>query len=59
MAPERESYRREMMQCRVESDGTITVGWKPCRPVPEPDGWFETVWREDRENREFAGGGEA
>ena len=59
MAPEREAYRREVMQCRVESDGKISVGWEPCRPVPEPDGWFETVWREDRENLIFAEGADA
>ena len=23
--------------------------WEVCRPVPDPDGWFETLWKDYRE----------
>ena len=40
--------RNAAMLCRMDRDGNCSVTWETCRPVPEPDGWFETVWREYR-----------
>ena len=40
--------REAVMLCGMDSAGNFTVDWEPCRPVPEPDGWFESVWREFR-----------
>ena len=39
------------MTCRADSDGMPVTGWEECRSVPEPDGWFETVWKEFREGK--------
>lgn len=30
------------------SDASVKSEWVPCRPVPDPDGWFETIWRDCR-----------
>ncbi|MCK7482725.1 MAG: hypothetical protein M0C28_40595 [Candidatus Moduliflexus flocculans] len=32
------------------ADGSAS-DWVPVRPVPRPDGWFETVWAAYREDR--------
>ena len=42
--PEDEAFRKV---CQVfENDGFV---WEDCRPVPDPDGWFETLWKDYRE----------
>ncbi|MDI9470180.1 MAG: FAD-binding protein [Bacillota bacterium] len=34
------------------ASGTAPVShWRPLRPCPEPDTWFESVWRDDRARR--------
>ncbi len=30
--------------------GACRVAWAPVRPIPEPEGWFENVWREFRDD---------
>jgi succinate dehydrogenase/fumarate reductase flavoprotein subunit len=30
-------------------NGGTTRRWTPIRPIPDPDGWFESVWRAFRE----------
>lgn len=30
-------------------DGKLVTSWRPVRPIPRRDQWFETVWREFRE----------
>lgn len=32
-------------------DGVCEASWRRVRPLPEDDGFFETVWREYRENK--------
>ena len=32
----------------------ITSEWKPVRPIPEGDSWFENVWRDYREKKVFS-----
>ncbi len=32
-------------------NGEFTVMWRPVRPIPENDGFFENVWRTYRENK--------
>lgn len=42
--PEDEAFRKV---CQVfENDDFV---WEDCRPVPDPDGWFETLWKDYRE----------
>jgi len=51
MMPEDKSFRSRIMT--FETHGLeAKIGWEDCRPVPVPDGWFETVWKEYRELRE-------
>ena len=42
------------MTLALDAAGTPQLGWEPCRPLPPSDGWFETVWKADRERRESA-----
>lgn len=37
------------------NDGEYDVisEWKPVRPIPQTDGWFENVWRDYREKKVF------
>ena len=32
-----------------------TASWRPVRPIPDEDVWFERVWRDWRENRIYHG----
>ena len=33
--------------------GTVRCSWRPVRPIPEDDSWFEKVWRDYREERYY------
>ncbi|MGW6130309.1 FAD-binding protein [Cellulomonas sp. NPDC055163] len=35
----------------VDGSGKVTFAWRPVRPIPEDDDFFENVWREYREHR--------
>ena len=50
-APENPARRGQIMTCTAGADGMPVTDWEECRPVPEPDGWFETVWKEFREGK--------
>ena len=45
--PENPAFRAQVLGTTVTPQG-VRVGWEPCRPFPETDGWFETVWAEFR-----------
>ena len=49
--PENPAYRDYAMTCKRGANGCPELGWEKCRPIPETDGWFETVWREFREGK--------
>jgi succinate dehydrogenase/fumarate reductase flavoprotein subunit len=49
--PEKTEKRQQIMTCCAGPDGMPVTSWEECRPVPEPDGWFETVWKEFREGK--------
>jgi succinate dehydrogenase / fumarate reductase flavoprotein subunit len=36
---------------RVDGSGKVTFAWRPVRPIPDDDDFFENVWREYREHR--------
>lgn len=36
-------------------DGACRCSWRPARPMPQDDLWFENVWRDWRENRIYGG----
>ena len=33
------------------ADGIWTVSWRPTRPIPSDDDFFENVWRQYQDNR--------
>ncbi|MDR2390950.1 MAG: FAD-binding protein [Planctomycetota bacterium] len=35
-----------MIQEIVYADGRCETSWRPVRPLPPDDAWFETIWRE-------------
>ena len=50
-APENEAMRNRIAICTAGPDGMPVTGSEECRAVPEPDGWFETVWKDFREGK--------
>ncbi len=42
---------KDKIQSIILRDGEFTVSWRPVRPIPENDGFFENVWRTYRENK--------
>ena len=51
IADENRSFRATVQEITAEPDGSTSVRRVPCRPLPETDGWFETVWKAFREKR--------
>ena len=49
IVPENEDFRNFVQETWLAPDGTIRHRWVPRRPIPEPDSWFENVWRKNRE----------
>ncbi len=47
------SYRQRVMLCTYNAAGQLEISWEDCRALPEPDGWFETVWSEFRQGAVF------
>lgn len=33
-----------------EKDGACSINWRPIRPLPEENTWFENIWKKFREN---------
>jgi succinate dehydrogenase/fumarate reductase flavoprotein subunit len=40
-----------VLEVRLDARGRVGKRWVPARPVPRPDGWFETVWDAYRNDR--------
>lgn len=49
IANEDQSFRTKVQEATLLPDGTVDITWRPVRPIPETDGWFETVWKACRE----------
>ncbi len=45
--PENREFRKQVQM--TVFDHEVKNTWEPCRPLPQPDGWFENVWRDFRE----------
>lgn len=50
LMPENPAYRKFVLESGVTGDA-VRLRWVDCRPVPEPDGWFENVWADCRDGR--------
>ena len=55
---EKKEMRDRVMVCGRGENGLPVIAWEKCRPVPECDGWFETIWKEFRTGDVY-GAGEA
>ncbi len=51
IADEDRSFRASVQEITAEPDGSTEIRRVPCRPIPETDGWFETVWKACREQK--------
>jgi succinate dehydrogenase/fumarate reductase flavoprotein subunit len=40
-----------ILEVRLDGRGRVLKTWVPVRPVPRPDGWFESVWADYRDDR--------
>ncbi len=40
-----------ILEVRLDGRGRVLKDWVPVRPVPRPEGWFETVWADFRAGR--------
>jgi succinate dehydrogenase/fumarate reductase flavoprotein subunit len=48
---ENEALRKEILETKVNDDGSVSVCPVEVRPLPEDDSWYETTWREWQEKR--------
>lgn len=55
MAEEKTAFRDQLMICGRGASGYPEISWTACRPVPETDGWFETVWSDFRAGGIYGG----
>lgn len=44
---------RHILEVSLRAEGGTTRSWVPVRPIPEPDAWFESVWKAFREGTTF------
>ena len=51
IADEDRSFRASVQEITAAPDGSTEIRRVPCRPIPETNGWFETVWKACREKR--------
>jgi len=51
IADEDRSFRASVQMVTAAPDGSAEIRRVPCRPIPETDGWFETVWKACREKK--------
>lgn len=40
-----------ILEVRLDGRGRVLKRWVPVRPVPRPEGWFESVWADYRSGR--------
>ena len=49
------SFREKVLETVMEN-GVVASSFVPRRPLPEPDGWFENIWKEYREGEIYKNG---
>jgi hypothetical protein len=57
MVPEQPAFRKRV-QTAIFDGKSVRCGWRPCRPLPRPDDWFETVWADFRDGKIYEKGQE-
>lgn len=46
-----QNSRNQVQMLRQNADGELQITWRSVRPIPEAGDFFETVWRQYRENK--------
>ncbi|HMA54120.1 MAG TPA: FAD-binding protein, partial [Acidobacteriota bacterium] len=46
-----DSVSANVLEVRLDGRGRIQKNWVPVRPRPRPEGWFESVWADYRNDR--------
>ncbi len=49
--PENAAWRQKVMLTQISPENIPVIDWLDCRPVPNTDGWFESVWKKFREQK--------
>ena len=49
-APENEAFKNKILASRALAPRKVQCCWIERRPIPETNAWFETAWRDFREN---------
>jgi succinate dehydrogenase/fumarate reductase flavoprotein subunit len=49
--PENREFRDQVLVTKYRGSTVVEQTWEKCRPLPTPDGWFETAWADYREGR--------
>ncbi|GAK61114.1 fumarate reductase/succinate dehydrogenase flavoprotein domain protein [Candidatus Vecturithrix granuli] len=52
-APEVPKFREQVLETVIGADGRYQSEFKPRRPIPQEEFWFETVWQTYREGTVF------
>ncbi len=50
IAKEQPEKRKYVMLTHADDNHRPYIRWEPCRPIPETHGWFETEWKQYRNN---------
>ncbi|MBM3294176.1 MAG: FAD-binding protein [Candidatus Aminicenantes bacterium] len=53
LAREDDFAHRNILEIGLDEDGRVRKDWVSPRPIPEPEGWFEAIWKDFREGRSF------
>ena len=48
IAAEDPSFRAKVLETLFIKEGVVQNHWIPCRPIPDTDSWFETIWAQFR-----------
>jgi succinate dehydrogenase/fumarate reductase flavoprotein subunit len=43
-APEDATFKQQVLETVANPDGKVVNEWRPRRPIPASDAWFETAW---------------
>ena len=49
--PRRALVDRKILEIFLDDSGEVVKKWVNIRPIPNVEGWFESVWRDFREDR--------
>ena len=49
--PPRAFVDRRILEIFLDDSGKVIKKWVNIRPIPKVEGWFESVWRDFREDR--------